>query len=413
MKNRINVNRRRSIIINLIHFLLIYFFIIHFIQKLIPFGETEKLHHVVLIANQYRDGFSDNKPDPNYVIYQHRFQSFYPYNFTTFAVKDVQFFQKKPTFYVQDGQKIDSDYWVFRDVEANGGGVFRFNSIMTFLPYYHHSLHLDPGKNVAVVEEVIFCQHEFMYMFGHLIKDFLSGLSNIPECVRKRAQVVVANSPLMNVTIELLSILGYNTTFPVIIRWNEWIYARTMHCVISRRSPIHGHYGLSLVRLRDKIRVAFNLSNSPPTKYVLFNRPTTKRKLLNFDEALEALKKEFTEHKWYTYFTHFPTAKQSAYEWNQFKIIVCPTGSLGSNAVFMQPSISGMVSLYSTDFIDTPLIAALFTYNIYHTSIPLNGSKHWSTGGTVSIPELMEATHNLLHAIKTGKWLSFKEPFHK
>ena len=383
-------------------------------EKIIPFVSSERLHHFVLFASEFHPGVSHYYPDPDYLVYSHRIHFDFHFNYSTFAVNPINlsFFHSKPTFYLKDVETVNSDYYVFRDVEANGVGCFRFNSVLTFLPRYHHSLHAESGPNVAVVEEVIYYQHEFMFMFGHLIKDFLSGLYNIPKDVKERAQVVVGKHALTNVTIELLDILGFNVTNPVIIKTNEWIFARIMHCVIPRRKPTHGHYGAPLVRLRDKLRQLYNLSNSEPRKYVLFNRNSRRRKLLNFNESFNALKKEFPDKQWYYYITHFPTAKESAYQWNQFKLVVCPTGSLGSNSIFMQSGKTGMVSLYATDFLDMPLIAALLTYNIYHTSVPLVGAKHFTDGGGVAIiKDLIEATKNCLHAIETGKWLSYTEPF--
>ncbi|EAX92573.1 hypothetical protein TVAG_316370 [Trichomonas vaginalis G3] len=240
----------------------------------------------------------------------------------------------------------------------------------------------DPFKPKTTVDSchvglIIFNPYE---NFGHFILDFMCGLMFIPDEVFEEGKVLSPklNQP-MDIVLRWIGILGYGDK----IEFKEFADTEQVLCdklyICTHYIEAFGYANKGLPMMRHKFYDKFNLHNQIPTRFVVINKESHKRRILNMDELVNNLTlhtKLPDGEKWVVEKYDFTNLTNNVMIYSTIKCLVSPCGSHLYNAVVMH-EFTGMLILCGNliDNCNAQMTAALGIMNIQvgHRVIPHDG----------------------------------------
>ena len=202
--------------------------------------------------------------------------------------------------------------------------------------------------------------------------DLFAPFLYIPEDVRRRVPLVTGAN--LGIVKEIYSVLGYDIKnlyqFP---KNNDYVHINKMHTVWGS-NQVNGHIGISLRKLRDKLKGPLKLDLIPPTKFVMISRKSKRRNIANFDALTAAVKKAY-DYEWESINVEPDGLLNTAEFWNSVKLVFAFTGSTFGNSIFMQNTSVACILL--ANWYDTPAMKACLSYGISIFVSHVNQCQHF------------------------------------
>ena len=264
-------------------------------------------------------------------------------------------------------------YYVVKDCFVNQGGVIITNNTYCNSQIRDLSIKFTHGGVEGYYKEGIYFGNAFTKMYGHLIKDTFGPLQYIPKDILKTVPFIITTN--LEIVYEIMNIFEMNTSNVITFKSpDSYIHFDKIYTVALKDSVNYNH-GYTMQKLSKLMRRKLNLSNEKPTKYVLTNRNSIKRKLYNFDDFAELVNSTYSEYKWEVWNDSHGKLVQTARRWNTIKFIFAPTGSNLDNCIFMQP-LTTIHALFF-DWYDHPIVASVYSMHIFLVVTPNRSCKHF------------------------------------
>ena len=264
-------------------------------------------------------------------------------------------------------------YFVVKDCLVNRGGVIITNNARCNSQWRELSILTTHGCIEGHYKEGIYFGNYFLYMYGHLIKDVFGPLQYIPKDILKTVPFVITTD--LKIVYELMKIFDINASNAITFKSaDSYIHFDKIYTV-SLNDSVHYNHGYTMQKLAELMRRKLNLSNEKPTKYVLTNRNSTKRRLYNFEDFVELVNTTYNEYNWEVWEDSHGNLSQTARKWNTAKFLFASTGSNLDNCIFMQP-MSTIHALFF-DWYDHPIVASVYSMHIFLVVTPNRSCRHF------------------------------------
>ncbi|EAY02574.1 hypothetical protein TVAG_116280 [Trichomonas vaginalis G3] len=239
---------------------------------------------------------------------------------------DVDDHPAKPVVLPEKFQRFKGTMAILKNIYVNrNSGILLPGKFIvpTNDSWYYETKRPDSGRVIATYDNCVCFGHGSTRLYGHWMVDYLSMLMLLPKEVLKAYKLI--NVPDIKGAHETLDFLN-------VPKENRIPYPQGYDLYFLRRCyymydplTMTNHYGLPLQRIRDFLHEKFQLDGIEKTKYCCYQR-NARRKIINFDEMFNTLKKEFKEYKWECIKDH-QSLTQCARYWAAIKLIISGNGS--------------------------------------------------------------------------------------
>ena len=235
--------------------------------------------------------------------------------------------------------------------------------------------------------------------FGHWIDDTVCPMLFIEDWIWDLNPVLCIARNNKELVREYLNIIGHGN-IEVVNYYKEMIYAEHLFVVkaFGHENPC-GHISLPL--LREKASNYYGTKGIKPEIYAYANKQNTNRKITNLQTLIDEISKQYSiEFKLIK--VNFPNREQFAKTMASVKLLVCPSGSLAFNILFMSEG-TGFLTLNSM-MIDGPNIKIASDLSIWHVEIINPKMGHYRSPGPTNITRSLIGFKVIKSAVENGKW---------
>ena len=248
-------------------------------------------------------------------------------------------------------------------------------------------------------EDVIYPYALFSFVFGHFIHDSLPLILQMPQDIFNKSKIILQYPP--DLAFHFTDILGIPRD-KFIYEPNKYIYVRNLY-VLTPVEEVNAQLITGFPHLIQVLRNNLKINNNKPKLYIMSNRPTGRRHLLNFDNLTIAIQKNYPKLNWKVVQLNFTKVHQTA------KILSCtllwfsPCGSNMNNIIFMQERTG--ICMAMGEITDYPNFAIAHTVNIWAIGFHNPKLRHLNPeGGYCLIPSALRAISIMLRTLKFQKW---------
>lgn len=255
-----------------------------------------------------------------------------------------------------------------------------------------------PGKVIGFFHSVIHIGHLHMMSFGHFINDGLNPLMMMPDTVLNASVIVMQENPYIR---EYIKYLGLNNDI-CCVHNNEWVYAENLYYP-GKPKPHLNHPGNTYRKLGLLFRKGLNLTDVVPDRYILSNRKTEFRRIINMNEIYNKTKTEFPEYNWELDEMIPRPLPDLAKIWGHAKILFCVCGSNMMNC-FILPKGCVIIALFDDtcdiSAIHCAIVSQAKLVALFDGSIP-----HFSAcNNTLKFSQLRVGIKSALYYQTHGQW---------
>ena len=230
---------------------------------------------------------------------------------------------------IQNGLSYINIYKVYNSFLTSSMTIFSKDSYYIYCPQKYNII---PLVVKYKFDTVIAIGHVGMTIFGHVFIDLLSFLLFLPKEVIEKGHFIFFHEPLKYSYI-LLSIFNISKNQMHYLEVWKMAFAKEIYTFYPW--PHYNAPYFCFLKIRDLLRIKFNLSNNLPTRIGFYTRTSTYRCISNFKDILFLLNKKFNYK--IEQIPDYKNLYESAKNFNEFKIFHMGFhGSILGNIYFMQ-----------------------------------------------------------------------------
>ncbi|EAY08871.1 hypothetical protein TVAG_051060 [Trichomonas vaginalis G3] len=257
--------------------------------------------------------------------------------------------------------------------------------------------------NLKVSERIpkaVVIMHEYGWFYAHWLCDFLPRLLLLPSDVLKDAKLIVTNYASFG--YECVKIAGIPKKNLLAPPADTAVFVENLYTI----TPLYcSHFVPFLfINMRKIIAQKAELDQTPPTKYIFYNREGSEfRKIDNYNDVLNYIKSVVPEVMWEN--CHIPNSIiDQAKLFNSFKVFFAMHGAAFANTLFMQPDTC-VVEIQVDRWVDNYLWVTAFAQ--VHHFITRNSKIQWRDFGSKNYLEANDMAiiaQKAVDTVKKGKW---------
>ena len=196
--------------------------------------------------------------------------------------------------------------------------------------------------------------HAFSSNYAHMIFDVMPPLTVINHSIIKNSHFLV-NQTFPYVYELLESCFGIMKEQIICMKPDTFLYCETI--MTMNPHPFYQIYGTLIIKLRSIFVNKFGLDQSPPNRFVVFNRKLTRR-ISNFGPVYYEILTRFPQYPWEMR-KKLNTLRNTSKYYNEIRLLFGPHGADFANTIFMQEN-SVVCEIQGSEFVSCYLYFSNF-----------------------------------------------------
>ena len=276
-------------------------------------------------------------------------------------------------------------------------GSFFYSSRHIFTEYQEFNVSYDSYNSVTAPP--IF----YHSTYGHFLRDTVSMFFFIPHEIAKTSYFAISTDSYAIKDVQsILEASGIDESRLLYIRPKTFYHCKNLYIAYSFSQSAYGF--AFLPKFKHTILNYYKIK-SVPLNYVLHQRRSSKRSIINFEEVKNFVKMNFPVYNWVHFPDIFDTFERTVREFSRIKFYFSGTGSSMMNIIFMKQDTGAVYYIFN--FYDPPVLLISNIFRIWTKCFKIYDHNHFQSN-CVFTKELLDKLKftmiDVMYSMNNSRW---------